>query len=365
MAENPNHIERLLELAHEKSSERRRELLREVTDIFFAPKQTHSNETSENFDKILSSITSEMDVEFRKEIATRFAKADNAPSGFIRQLAQDHIEIAEPVLRHSQVLNDNDLTRIVDDQDQAYLRVISARANISEQVTGAIIANGDDRTLVKLTQNQEARFSRNSMATLVSKSETQKDLQSPLVNHKALPPDMLNEMYFFVEDKLRQRIVERNDDTPEEELERAFAQARSNICGLSGQPADFEDARQFIDAKKLRKKLTPVLLAELARNNQHTRFFLAFAEMTGLDFDTARRVWEPGKTEAVAIVCKASNLPRDLFATLIVLISQDSAADLSKIKTLGRTYDEIPKSTAERTLRFWKMRKTAQQPAAA
>lgn len=365
MKQPSNPLERLTELAQEKSSDRRRELLREVTDLFFQSDQPHSGSVSGHFDTILSTITEEMDVAFRREIANRFANTNNAPVRLVQQLAKDDFDVAEPVLRHSPVLSDVDLTNIVDDNSQDHIRAISTRSEISEQVTGAIVAKGDTRTLVTLTQNQGARFSRNTMQVLVDKSESHTELQSPLVNHKDLPPDMLNEMYFFVEERLRQRIIERNDNTPPEELERAFKLARSQICGSMDLPSDFKEAQQFIEAKKLRKHLTPTLLAELARNKQYTHFYLAFAEMTELDFETAQRVWEPDKTEAVAIVCKASNLPRDLFATLVVLFSKDGAKDLSAIKTLGRIYDGIPNNTAERTMRFWKMRKHTQHSKAA
>ncbi len=364
-SEQTNPFERLTELAREKSSTRRRELLREVTDMFFDANTGHSEATDQHFDEILSTITREMDAGIRQEIAARFAHAQNAPAGLIHQLADDEINVSGPVLRHSPVLDDGALTRIIESRGQDHMRAIGARKSLSETVTGALVARADTPTLVALTQNQGARFSRQSMETLVSKSETEKDLQAPLVNHAALPPDLMNEMYFFVEERLRQSIMERNAALPKEELERAFAQARSRICGDGDRPEDFEDASHFIKAKKLRKQLTPILLAELARNNQRTHFYLAFAELTGLDFDTARRIWEPGKTEAVAIVCKASGLPRDLFATLVVLMNKDGVNDISAIKALGRTYDEISKDTADRVLRFWRMRKSTQAPAAA
>ncbi len=365
MPPQADQLDRLSELAQEKSSVRRRELLREVTDLFFESDQPHTDAITGHFDEILSSITSEMDTEFRKEVANRFADTPNAPSGLVRQLAEDHIDVAAPVLQHSPVLSDVDLTQIVGGQSQAHMRAISNRSSVSEKVSGAIVAQGDAQTLVTLTQNQGAQFSRDTMEVLVNKSETQTELQTPLINHKALPPDMLNEMYFFVEERLRKRIIERNDNTPPEELERAFAEARTRICGTAYLPPDYKEAQQFVEAKKLRKRLTPVLLAELARNNQLTHFYLTFAELTGLDFETARRVWEPEKTEAVAIVCKATDMPRDLFATLVVLLSKDGAKDISAITTLGQIYENIPKSTADRTLRFWKMRKFAQDEQAA
>ena len=365
MTDRSKPLSRLLDLAYEKSSVRRRELLRDVTDLFFEDEKPHSDILTQHFDEILSSITTEMDMEIRKEIANRFAKSSQAPAGLIEKFAKDDIEVAAPVLQHSPVLSDSTLTRLVSDHSQAHMRAISSRPGLSKTVTGAIVANGDTQTLVTLTQNQGAQFSRESMETLVNKSETETDLQSPLVNHQALPPDLLNDMYFFVEERLRKRIIERNQETPPEELERAFAMARERICGSTALPADYEEAARFIETQKLRKQVTPVLLAKLARNGEQTRFLLAFAELTGLDFETACRVWEPGKTEAVAIVCKASDLPRDLFATLVVLMCKDGSKDISDIQSLGQVYEDIPKTVAERTLRFWKMRKHAKATDAA
>ncbi len=365
MTEKVKRFDRLLDLAQEKSSERRRELLREVTDLFFDDETQSFGSTGKHFDDILSTITKEMDTELRKEIATRFARTSTAPPGLIRQLAHDDIEVSDPVLRHSPVLSDVDLTNIVADRGQIHMRAISARTRLSEEVTGAIVAKGDTNTLIALTKNSGASFSRDSMETLVSKSEKQNALQAPLVNHKDLPPDLLNEMYFFVEDRLRERIMERNAKIPEAELDRAFAQARNQICDKDQKPADFDEARAFVDAKKLRKTLTPALLAELARRNHMTRYYLAFAELTGLDYDTAMRVWTPGKGEAAAIVCKATNFPRDLYATLTVLMSKSESTGLSAISAISDAYDSIPKSTAERTLRFWQMRKSTQDAKAA
>jgi uncharacterized protein (DUF2336 family) len=365
MTENSKSLERLTNLANEKSSTRRRELLREITDLFFQSDDPHTMAVDKHFDDILSSITREMDSEIRMEIARRFAHAKNAPTGLIRQLANDNITVAEPVLSHSTQLSDTDLTQIVAQSGQSQMRAISKRHTLSEAVTGVIAEQGDSQTLVALAQNQGAQFSRDTMALLVNKSESQTDLQSPLINHKALPPDLLNEMYFFVEDRLRKRIIERNAQTPPEVLERAMAQARATLCGAQQLPADYKEAEQFIKLKKLRKQLSPVTLAELARGKRTTRFYIAFAELTGLDFETARQIWMPGKTDAVAIVCKVSDIPRDLFATLVVLMSKEGTNDLSAVKTLCKIYEDIPKATAERTMRFWKMRKLASTAEAA
>ena len=84
----------LITLAREPSSERRRELLREVTDVFFgAPAATGSTELS-LFDDVMSKLAGEMEAAVRAELAERMADAPSPPTRLVRNLAADAIEQA-------------------------------------------------------------------------------------------------------------------------------------------------------------------------------------------------------------------------------------------------------------------------------
>ena len=80
-------LNNLVELAKEKSSERRRTLLREVTDLFFEETPDSGSATSHKFDELLSSLAEQTAQDAREELSQRFADAPQAPRGLVLQLA--------------------------------------------------------------------------------------------------------------------------------------------------------------------------------------------------------------------------------------------------------------------------------------
>ncbi len=104
---------KLLQLAGESSSEKRRELLRDVTDLFFATAESRTDREAELFDDILCSIAQEMPPEALVSLSKRFATATQAPPELVKRLAQSEIAVAEPLLKRSRQLSDEDLISIV------------------------------------------------------------------------------------------------------------------------------------------------------------------------------------------------------------------------------------------------------------
>ncbi|HEY9235036.1 MAG TPA: hypothetical protein VIP08_08375, partial [Phenylobacterium sp.] len=74
----------LIEMAKEPSSERRRELLRGVTDLFFAREEVRRGDELELFDEVLSQLAGEMEEAVRLELAGRMAAAASPPRGLLR-----------------------------------------------------------------------------------------------------------------------------------------------------------------------------------------------------------------------------------------------------------------------------------------
>ena len=113
-----------------------------------------------------------------------------------------------------------------------------------------------------------------------------------------------------------------------------------------------------------RKALTPKALASMLRNRESTRFMVALAELAGIDFHTARLILERRELDALAIVCKAADFERSLFLTFAVLVLDRDADAMGRAKEYGELYAALPKESAQRTLRFWKMRRQTTDMAA-
>lgn len=357
-------LSELIEMAKEPSSDKRRELLRELTDQFFGTEPVNETE-SELYGTVLAQLTTEMEQAVRHEIATRFSVAPQAPRVLARTLAMDVEDVAIPILRDSGVLQESDLLDVVRVKGQGHLRAVCERKVVTEAVSDVIIERGDDDTVGVLVRNEGAALSRGAHEAVVDRAQSNPDLQAALVDRAALPPDLLNEMYFVVEARLRTRILERNASMAPDKLDAAIAAGRHRLQAADGAlPADFNTAQAYVRELRAAGSLTPETLARFLRSGGRTEFLIALSDLAEIDFHTAQRIIDQGQLDALAVVCKAAEMDRALFLTYaVVLLNKDGDA-MGKAQSYGRMYGELSQETAQRTLRFWRMRRDATAQAA-
>lgn len=350
-------LNNLVELAKEKSSTRRRALLREVTDLFFDEPPARDSEVSQRFDDVLTALADQTAQEARAELSTRFADSPLAPKGLIRKLAQDAIEVAGPILAKSTVLDENDLLSIAETGQQTHLQAITRREKVSERLSDTIVRRGDDDTVASLISNDGAKLSRQAFETVTERAETSQALQAPLVDRQDTPNDLLADLMLTVETRLRERIVQRFDRVDPQVIEHAMAASRARLAERLEEDKELEEARKFIQSKRVRKQLDGALLARLLRERQQMRFYVGFAEMTGTDIVAARRAIEQECVDPLALICKSAGFDKALFVTLAVLRGAANAEAFADAKELGRLYDRITLEDAERAMRFWRLRR--------
>ena len=358
-------LQDLIDLAKEPSSQKRRVLLREITDLFFANPDHQAGEMM-LFDVVLNQLAGDMEEAVRVELSERMASAADAPTRLVRGLAADpSIAVARPVLEASTALSEEDLLALAGRHGQEHLKAISRRPTVSQAVSEAIMARADDDTLGVLLGNDGAALSRRAHETAVDRAGFNPALHAAVVNRRELPIDLLNEMYFMVEAKLRAKILERNATLDPAALDAALEAGRNRVATQDGAlPADYAEAEADVRSMVSRKALTPKALAGMLRNRESTRFMVALAELAGIDFHTARVILERRELDALAIVCKAADFERSLFLTFAVLVLDRDADAMGRAKEYGDLYAELPKESAQRTLRFWKMRRQTADMAA-
>lgn len=360
-----NKLVDLIALAQEPSSAKRRELLREVTDLFFAGAEAHSAGEMQAFDGVLVTLAAEMEQEIRAQLAGRLADAPRAPPSLVRTLAADEMGVAGPILSRSKALGERDLVAIAESQGQAHLRAISTRSDLTTAVSDVIVARGDDTTLGALLINPSAPLSRQASERVVDRASENSTLHEVVVDRHDLPVDLLNEMYFVVEARLREQIMARNAALDPAELEAALTAGRKRLAARDGAlPPDFAQAEALIKGLRARGSITPQALANFLRRNERTKFLIALAELSDIDFHTARRIVERRELDALAIICRAADFDRALFLTFAVLIMEPGQA-MARAQEYGKLYNDLPKDTALRTMRFWRMRRSSGDVAAA
>ncbi len=360
----PSRLPDLIALAEEDSSEKRRALLRELTDHFFGGSARTATEDA-LYDAVLVKLAADMEVVVRAELSARFANAPDAPHTLIRRLANDEAAVAGAVLAASPVLTDEDLLGVVRSQGQDHLRAVSARPSVSEAVSEVIVERGDDETLGTLLRNDGARLSRKASEVAVERAKANPALHEATVSRATLPADLLNDMYFVVEARLRTRILEQNARMDPSLLESALAAGRARIATDDGAlPADYAECSAYVEELRAAGQLTPQMLARFLRSGEksggRTSFLIALAQLSDVDFHTARQIVERRELDALAVVCKGADLDRALFLTYAVVLLNDDGDAMAKAHSYARMYAELTRDAALRTLRFWRMRRGAQ-----
>ncbi len=349
----------LIAMAEEGSSEKRRALLRELTEHFFGSSARTATEDT-LYGAVLTSLAAEMETAVRAELSARFAHAPDAPHALIRRLAHDEAAVAGAVLATSPVLSDEDLLGVVRAHGQDHLRAVSARPSVSEAVSELIVERGDDETLGALLRNDGARLSRKSSEAAVERARVNPALHEVTVSRASLPADLLNEMYFVVEARLRTRILEQNARMDPALLESALAAGRARIATDDGAlPADYAECSAYVEELKAAGQLTPQMLARFLRSGGTTSFLIALAQLSDIDFHTARQIVDRRELDALAVVCKSADLDRALFLTYAVVLLNDDGDAMAKAHSYARMYAELTREAALRTLRFWRMRRGA------
>ena len=352
-------LHKLTELAKEKSSDRRRDLLREVTDLFFDAPPAVESEAQSQFDDILRTLANETAHDARAELADRFADTPFAPKGLIRQLAADAIEVAAPILSRSSVLTEEDLVTIVHETGQAHIQAIAKRETVSERLSHAIVEKGDDDTVATLIRNDGAQLSRSTYEQVARRAEDSEILQEPLVERADAPADLLNDLMVVVGRTLRDKISQRFDKLEPGVLEAALAASQARLEKRMAEDQAINEARRYIASKQVRKELDGALLVSLLREKKPVHCALGFAELTGVDYFTAKRALEHKSPDGLALICKAAGIEKALFVTLAVLRSQAADNAFNDAREIGAIYEALEPEQAERALRFWKLRKQA------
>lgn len=353
--------QKLLEIAKEGTSEKRRELLHEVTDFFFdAGEKTEIESTM--FGELMAKVAFELDTEVRRELAIRF-EGGNAPRALAIRMANDEIDIAAPIIRNTESLTDDDLVGIVSTKGTAYQMAVSKRAIVSEIVSDALVNHGNDYVVKSLLENQGARIGDETYDKVLVRAENNHELQGPLSKRESIPADVLQQLYTIVSGPMKNEILKRFENYSESDISAAMERAKNRVAVINhALPADFEEKKIIVAKMKVAGTIKPQNLPNLWREGDKTMFYLVFAEICKLDYHAAAKAFEKKDIDGIALLCRANGFDRPLFVTLAVFVlGQDGLKDA---ETLGRMYNDVPMEAASRALRFMQVRSNALNEAA-
>ena len=214
LAESRSVLDELISPVATASAGHRLKVIDRITDLFAAGSRSYSYEQISLFDDVLRRLSADIEVKARAKLAQRLAGMRSAPPKLVRSFAfDDEIEVAGPVLVHSEQLSDDDLVENATTKSQDHLLAIAQRLKLSEAVTDVLVDRGDDRVVHKVVRNKGARFSLAGYGKLTSRARYDRRLTLALGERSDLP-----RQYFL-------KLLEAASSTVRAKLEAAHPQA--------------------------------------------------------------------------------------------------------------------------------------------
>ena len=356
MASNKEQLQELVELAGETSSEKRRELLESISEMFFEEPASFNQAETDLIGDIIGRVADDVEEQVRVHLSERLSDVDNAPRALAMKLANDVIAVAAPQLLKSKVLSDGDLIKIIEEQSKDHQLAITQRELVSENVADALVDGGDSDILVSLSQNLGAVLSRDAMETMVARSEEVEELQGHLVNRGDVDSDLKMDMYWFVSSALRQHIIAQTgaDESAVDEVLQKTADAMVERARTA---KALNEAETHIQRRIELGQLNEDYMVALLRGGESDQFLYAFAYLADVTVDIAQRVLADPGHEAVAIACRASEFELSTFSAIVLLFGdEDRPKEGDEVANLMDTYVKLPVDNAKRAMRFWRIR---------
>jgi len=334
---------------------RRVETLRRVTDLFMGQSADYSDDQIAVFDDVFNCLVEHIEVSARIILSERLAPNPMSPPRIIRKLAfDDVIEVAAPVLSHSERLDERSLVENARCKSQAHLLAISKRKTLSEAVTDALVERGNDEVVESTASNAGASFSENGLAQLVERAHSSDALAICVGSRKSIPrPHYL-------------KLIARASNAVRARLEAANAGSASDISSAVKDAAKFIQVPEAMSksaaaAHRLVKslfeddRLDDNQMIAFARASKFDETNAAIACLADVPVSTVETVMTESRSEGILVLAKVAGLSWDAVKAILDMRTDLGGAGSGEIEVSKDGYERLRNTTAQQVLRFYRM----------
>lgn len=350
------------------SADKRIDTLRRITDLFMVRPDDYSDEQLEVFGDVISRLAEQIEAKARAELARRLAPVNRAPVAVIRKLACDQsIDVAEPVLRQSPRLTDDDLLGVAQSQGQDRLLAISKRATVSEAVSYVLVTRGDQDVVRSVARNEGAKFSHAGFGKLVERSVGDDELAVSVGMRGDVPKEHFQALIAKASEAVFRKLAA-NNPAAAAEVNRVLFDLTGHKAGeapaapakLSG-PRDYVRAKAAFEALQKSGKPIDTGIQEFAAGGKFEETALAVATLCQLPVDVVEHILvdKQGDNDLTLLLLKAAELKWPTANAILALRSGQGglsqiAADVARVH-----FERLQVATAKRVVRFYQVRRAS------
>jgi len=340
------------------SDESRVRALWHATDLLITGR--YSDDEISTFGEVIGRLADEIEVAARAQLAELLAGCDHAPLSVIHQLAfDDAIDVAGPVLRNSDRLDEQTLVENAMTKSQPHLLAISQRKSIGEAVTDVLVKRGNQEVVTSMARNEGARFSGSGLLHMVRRAEGDSILAEQLGLRKDVPRHIFQQLISKASEDVRRRL--------ESERPEMMTQISSSVTDVTGdlQSKFGPSSRSYFVAKRVvttqyrQGNLNQDSISNYARLHRFDEVQIGLSLLSSLPVDVIERALMDRNREMLLVLCKALDFAWDTTMSLLFLGAKDHLITARDLKDNEREFGRLKIETSRSILKFYQSRKNS------
>ena len=338
-------------------------LLKRLADVLCLPaSRINAFERSVTADLMVEMLRDAV-VGEREKVARRLANLAEMPGVLVRLLLRDELPVARALLENSPSLSDADLINCLYNASQDHRRLIAVRRGVSEVVADALVDMDETAVTELLLKNELVRFSHQGLENIVAATRDNPHLIPLLLKRPELRPSHAYVMFWWSDAEARRTILQRfavSREILQDAVGDVFplASAEGWQDPLSRKALQFIERRQRNRAAIAKSPYDSLEAAVAAAQNGMTRETAEeISYLSGLKPMTGAKIFTDPGGEPLAILCKATGLPRAavraLWRGLRRPETDDAGAVAPGLERVLAAFDTVAVDRAQTVLRYW------------
>jgi uncharacterized protein (DUF2336 family) len=340
------------------SAESRQRALWYTTDLLIAGQYT--DDEIWTFGEIIGRLAQEIEVGVRAQLAKQLARVDHAPTNAVNNLAfDDSIDVAGPVLRHSERIDGRTLVAIARSKSQQHLLAISERKSISEDVTDVLVTRGNQQVLNSVAANSGARFSDFGILHMIRRSESDSILVEQLGRRKDIPRHLFQQLIAKASQDAEKKL---KGERPEaaSQIQASVVEATGALHSKFG-PASksYFAAKRAVATEKQYGNLNERKILEYAQSHKLEEATVGLSFLCCLPVDVVERALNSNNTELVLILARAVGFSWETTMALLFLGAPGQRIAAQELDDMKREFTDLNIETSRSVLKTYQSRKQA------
>lgn len=334
----------------------RAEILRQITDLFAAGSTNFGSEQTSLFDDVMGRLVSEIDHSARAAFGERIADLPNTPPRITRELAlDDSIDVAGPMLRRSESVDEDTLIAGARSKGQDHLFAISQRSQLSENVTDVLVERGDQKVVISTAANAGARFSDFGYTKLVSRSKHDNELALLVWSRPEIPREYLLRLFESASEVVQKKF-EAADRGKANLVHEMIKQAADQLqTSLRDHSSDFAAAKAQIEELHKKGELTEARLCRFAELGRFDETVVGLSLLAELPVGAIERALVHDTGDQVLVLAKSINLS---WRTTRAVLGVRSGAH-GEFPEYHERFNRLRPETARAAIQFYRLRERA------